>query len=125
VEDIMTTRIAVPLANAAFMAHFGQADTFALIDVDPDSGTITGRRDLTAPEHTPGAFPRWLVEQQVTVVLAGGMGNRARQVLAARHVEVMTGIEADTPESLATAYLDGRLVSRKNACDHGTHTCEH
>ncbi|MBN1171520.1 MAG: hypothetical protein JXA67_05050, partial [Micromonosporaceae bacterium] len=63
----MTTRIAVPIANNVLCAHFGHCETFVLFDVDPDSGAIVSRQDLTPPHHEPGVYPRWLAEQGVGV----------------------------------------------------------
>lgn len=72
----MATRIAVPVLDNMLCPHFGHCSTFTLFDVDSDETTITNRQDLTPPHHEPGVYPRWLAEQNVTVVLAGGMGER-------------------------------------------------
>lgn len=119
----MTIRVAVPVAGDEFCAHFGHCESFALFDADRATGTITGQRRATPPEHAPGVYPRWLAEQQATVVLAGGMGARARAMLAASGIEVVAGLAAGEPEALVASYLAGQLVVGDNPCDHGTHSC--
>jgi predicted Fe-Mo cluster-binding NifX family protein len=122
----MMARIAVPVAGNVLCVHFGQCEAFALFDVDTDAATITGRRDATPPQHAPGVYPAWLAGQQVTVVLAGGMGGKSRELFADNNIEVVAGVEADDPETAVKDYLAGRLVAGENACGHGPeHTCEH
>jgi ATP-binding protein involved in chromosome partitioning len=119
----MTIRIAVPVAGELLCPHFGHCESFALFDVDPAAAAITAHHLATPPQHAPGVYPRWLAEQQVTLVLAGGMGGRARQMFAANGIEVVTGVEADDPATVVNAYLAGRLVAGENACNHGSHNC--
>lgn len=111
-------RFAIPLAEGKLTAHFGHCASFALVEVDPATRSILGRQDVDAPPHQPGLLPPWLAERGVTRVIAGGMGQRARQLFAERGIEVIVGAPADTPESLVAACLDGSLQPGKNACDH-------
>jgi predicted Fe-Mo cluster-binding NifX family protein len=39
-----------------------------------------------APEHQPGLLPLWLKERGVNVVIAGGIGSRAMDLLTAASV---------------------------------------
>jgi predicted Fe-Mo cluster-binding NifX family protein len=110
-------RIAIPIANGALAMHFGHCAAFALVDVDDDRA-ITATATAAAPPHQPGLLPRWLAEQGVDVVIAGGMGGRAQQLFREAGIEVLTGAPAEAPETLVRAYLDGALVTGANACDH-------
>jgi len=111
-------KVAIPLAAGKLCMHFGHCEQFALVDADPASGKIIGRKDLTPPPHEPGVLPQWLAEQGATVILAGGMGQRAQQLFAAQNIAVMVGLPSETPEMLVAAYLAGTLQSGTNACDH-------
>jgi ATP-binding protein involved in chromosome partitioning len=108
----MATRIAVPVLSNVLCAHFGQ------FDVDADTASIVSRQDLTPPHHEPGVYPRWLAEQNVTVVLAGGMGGRAQDLFADNNIQVVVGISGGDPESVVQTYLTGGLVPGANPCDH-------
>ena len=111
-------KIAIPMAGGQLCMHFGHCEQFALVDVDETAGKPTNTTLVTPPPHEPGLLPRWLHEQGATVIIAGGMGQRAHQLFAQSGVKVVVGAPADTPENLVTAYLSGTLVSGQNACDH-------
>lgn len=114
----MKTRIAIPLAGGRLAQHFGHSEQFSLIDVDPATRKITGSLVEAAPEHEPGLLPRWLHERGVTVVITGGMGGRARDLLAEAGIEVVAGAVSGEPENIARDYLSGTLVAGVNSCDH-------
>jgi predicted Fe-Mo cluster-binding NifX family protein len=111
-------RIAIPLAEGKLAAHFGHCEHFALIDVDASAKKILKREDIEAPPHQPGLLPPWLAERGVKMIIAGGMGQRAHDLFAARGMEVMMGAPAETPEKLVADYLAGTLTLGENICDH-------
>ncbi len=111
-------KIAIPTAAGRLCMHFGHCEQFALVDVDEIGGKPTSTAVVTPPPHEPGLLPRWLQEQGATVIIAGGMGQRAQQLFAQSGVKVVVGAPADTPESLVEAYLNGSLTSGQNLCDH-------
>jgi predicted Fe-Mo cluster-binding NifX family protein len=111
-------KIAIPMAGGRLCMHFGHCDQFALVDVDEKGGTPTNTALVTPPPHEPGLLPRWLHEQGATVIIAGGMGQRAQQLFAQSGIKVLVGAPAETSENLVKAYLSGTLVSGQNTCDH-------
>jgi len=111
-------KIAVPLAEGKLSMHFGHCESFALLDVDPAAKRILGREDLDAPPHQPGLLPPWLAERGATMIIAGGMGQRAQALFAEHGIEVLVGAPAETPEMLVEGYLTGTLVTGSNVCDH-------
>jgi predicted Fe-Mo cluster-binding NifX family protein len=111
-------RIVIPLAGGKLTSHFGHCKRFALVDVDPEAKTVLRREDIEAPPHEPGLLPSWLAERGVTVVIAGGMGQRALGLFAQRGIHVVTGAAAETPERLVEDYLAGTLETGMNVCDH-------
>ena len=111
-------RIAIPMADGRLAQHFGHCEKFALIDVDPVTKQITASTEVAAPEHQPGLLPPWLKERGVNLVIAGGMGARAQMLFQAAAVEVLTGAPAESAATLVRQYLDGKLVTGANACDH-------
>ncbi len=111
-------RIAIPLVEGKLCMHFGHCGQFALLDVEEATKTITGTTKLDPPAHEPGVLPRWLNEQGATVIIAGGMGQRAQSLFAGQGIKVVVGAPAEVPEVLVNAYLAGTLTSGHNACDH-------
>jgi Mrp family chromosome partitioning ATPase/predicted Fe-Mo cluster-binding NifX family protein len=113
-----TMRIAIPLAAGRLCMHFGHCEQFALIEVDEKEKSLAGTQLLTPPPHEPGLLPRWLHEQGATVIIAGGMGQRAQVLFAESGIKVVVGAPAEAPEALVRAYLDGTLQTGDNVCDH-------
>jgi predicted Fe-Mo cluster-binding NifX family protein len=111
-------RIAIPLSNGKLSAHFGHCERFAMVDVNPTEKKILKREDIEAPPHEPGLLPRWLAERGATVIIAGGIGHRARELFAEQGIQVLTGAPADTPEQLVADHLSGTLQTGENVCDH-------
>lgn len=111
-------RIAIPMANGCLAQHFGHCEKFALVDVDPVKKEITASTEVMAPEHQPGLLPPWLKEQGVNLVIAGGMGSRAINLFQAASINVLTGAPPESAATLVRQYLDGKLVTGTNVCDH-------
>ena len=111
-------KIAIPLADGRLAMHFGHCAAFALLDVDPASKTVLKREDVPAPPHQPGLLPPWLAERGVNMVIAGGMGQRALDLFSQQGIQVVVGAPAETPETLATAWMAGTLSAGANVCDH-------
>jgi predicted Fe-Mo cluster-binding NifX family protein len=111
-------RIAIPIAAGRLAPHFGHCEKFALVDVDPVTTETTASTDVAAPEHQPGLLPPWLKERGVNLIIAGGMGSRAHSLFQTASIEVLTGAPAETAATLVRQYLDGKLVTGENACDH-------
>ena len=111
-------KVAIPLAQGKLTLHFGHCEQFAIIDVNEETKEISSREDLTPPPHEPGVLPRWLHEQNVNVIIAGGMGQRAQQLFTQNDIKVIVGASVAQPEELVSAYLQGTLEVGNNACDH-------
>jgi predicted Fe-Mo cluster-binding NifX family protein len=111
-------RIAIPMADGKLAMHFGHCAQFALVEVDEDAKIAASTQLLTPPPHEPGVLPRWLHEQGATVIIAGGMGQRAQDLFREQGITVVIGAPAETPELLVSAYLSGTLQTGRNLCDH-------
>ncbi|MCK4275186.1 MAG: P-loop NTPase, partial [Phycisphaerae bacterium] len=111
-------KIAIPLANGRLSMHFGHCEQFALVEVDEATRKSGETELLSPPGYEPGVLPRWLHEQGATVIIAGGMGQRAQQLFAQNNITVVVGASADAPEQLVSAYLEGTLQAGENICDH-------
>jgi predicted Fe-Mo cluster-binding NifX family protein len=108
--------IAIPLSEGRLSSHFGHCEQFALFQVEDQ--LVKNRKDLDPPQHEPGLLPRWLKEQGVDLVIAGGMGRRAQEIFRAAGVETICGADQQSPEEVVERYLGGRLEAGDNTCDH-------
>ena len=111
-------KIAIPLAGGKLTSHFGHCERFALMDADPAAKKVLNSELVTPPPHEPGLFPAWLAGRGATHIIAGGMGQRARDLFAQNGIEVLVGAPSETPETIASLFLNGKLVSGENDCDH-------
>ena len=114
-------KIAIPVENGRLNSHFGGCRHFALIEVDPNTKGTLRSETLPAPEHQPGAFPRWLREQGVEVVIVGGIGQRALAIFAQHGITVVAGLPDQPVEALVEAYLNGWLTGKPEGCAHQGH----
>lgn len=112
----MKQRIAIPIVNGLLSAHFGHCEYFALFDAEEKE--ITGETKVVPPPHEPGILPPWLAEQGANVIIAGGMGQRAIQLFEQNNIRVCLGGPQKTAREIAQEYLDGKLETGKNMCDH-------
>ncbi|HDP80926.1 MAG TPA: ATPase [Spirochaetes bacterium] len=111
-------KIALPVAQGRLCLHFGHCEKFAVFEVDENSKSVTGNYDLDAPPHQPGLLPRWLSENGINCVIAGGMGSRAQGFFEEYKVKVIVGAPPEEPARIVEDYLGGKLVTSGNTCDH-------
>ncbi|MBN2078359.1 MAG: NifB/NifX family molybdenum-iron cluster-binding protein [Spirochaetes bacterium] len=111
-------KIAIPVAQEKLCLHFGHCEKFLVFDVDQARKTVNGETSLEAPPHQPGLLPAWLAEKGVTCVIAGGMGSRAQNLFSERNITVVTGAPSGDPKSIVNDFLEGKLSTGPNACDH-------
>ena len=115
-----TMKIALPIDGGRVSGHFGHAEKFAIFEVDCSSNAIAGSKEAVPPPHEEGAIPEWLREEGVNLVIAGGLGRKAKQLFEDMGIDVVTGAPQDEPAAVVRSHLDGALESGDNACGHGS-----
>ena len=115
-----TMKIALPIDGGRVSGHFGHAEKFAIFEVDCSSNAIAGSSEAVPPPHEEGAIPEWLREEGVSLVIAGGLGRKAKQLFEEMGIDVVTGAPQDEPGAVVRSHLDGALESGDNACGHGS-----
>jgi len=113
-------KIAVPTRDGRVDDHFGHFAYYTIFDII--DGNVAGVSTMASPEGCgckSGIAP---VPQMVgvTVMLAGNMGQGAKNVLEAQRIEVVRGCSGDV-EELVDAYLSGNVKDNGEACSH--HDC--
>lgn len=111
-------KIAVPTSEGALCMHFGHCDVFTMFTVGSDN-QIASIEAVTPPPHEPGLLPRWMKEQQVDVVIAGGMGVKAQSLFSRMGIKAIAGASSQlTLKELVMDFLSNTLVTGDNACSH-------
>jgi len=118
--------IAVPSEQGRLAEHFGRCRQVALFDVNEDLNTAAEAGTLDMPPHEPGAFPAWLSQHGVGLIIAGGMGVKALRLFEQTGIQVLSGQAASTPQQLIVDLLAGRLTKPCIPCHHEPdHPCDH
>ena len=110
-------KIAIPTVDGLLCPHFGHCQQFAVLDVDPETKSVTASEMLTPPPHEPGVLPAWLSRMGCNVIIAGGMGGRAADMFQQNGIKVVMGAQNEKPEEIVTAYLNDGLETEANPCD--------
>lgn len=111
-------KVAIPVHEGQLTMHFGHCKHFALIEIDEGNKLIINEEMVDAPPHEPGLLPRWLAEKGVNTIIAGGIGQKAQELFAAKNINVIIGAPVDTPVNLVKSLMDKTLMSGANGCDH-------
>jgi len=111
-----TLKFDVPLAKGKLTAHFGHCQEFAVIKIE--GGWIINKETLVPPPHEPGVLPKWLHEQGVKIIIAGGMGQQAISFFDQYGIKVITGAPSLAPEDQVDSYLNNTLTTSDNICAH-------
>jgi len=117
-------KIAVAVEGNLVSEHFGHCEGFAIFEAE--GGQIKGRSILDNPaEHQPGFLPGYLARHGVNVIIAGGMGQRAKDLFAQNGIRTITGVSGPVLDAVKT-FLAGNLKGTDAVCEHhGEHQCGH
>lgn len=109
--------IAIPTDGSGILdAHFGHSNFFEIIKTNDEN--IVSTSVVVPPPHEPGLLPKWLSEQGVTDIIAGGMGQKAITILNKHGVNAFVGAPQLASKELAEKFLKGSLNLSENYCDH-------
>ena len=111
-------KYAAPVTGGMLSPHFGHCEEFALFDVEEQKKVIINKELITSPEHEPGLLPNWLAEKGVSIVIAGGMGQRAQEIFQQHGISVVLGALKTDPEKAVLSHINGTLATGDNVCDH-------
>lgn len=103
--------------NGQISQHFGRCPNYLIVDVE--GREIKKSEIISNPyydNHVPGMVPKFISEQGVNVMIAGGMGPRAIDMFSNFGIEVVTGAIGNTGNVLM-AYLEGQ-ISGVEPCKH-------
>jgi len=112
----MTKLFAIPTENGKLCTHFGHCEKFAIVETNDQK--VVREDYLTPPVHQPGVYPQFLAQQGVSVIISGGMGQKAQQLFTQNNIEVCMGVNAESPSLLVEQYLNDQLGTGENLCDH-------
>jgi predicted Fe-Mo cluster-binding NifX family protein len=111
-EDVMRIAVSADDRNgldSVVSPHFGRCPYFVLVDVDGcDVRQVQAVENPYYSRHQPGQVPGFISDQDVDVMLTGGMGRRAIGFFEQYGIEAVTGASGSVRHSLER-YLGGAL----------------
>ena len=108
-------KIAVTYDNGNIFQHFGKTEFFKVYEVEDHKVIASEVIGSNGTGH--GALAGLLADQNVDVLICGGIGGGAQSALEEAGVELCAGAQGDADEAVE-AYLKGELVSTGANCDH-------
>lgn len=113
-------RIAVPTRDGRVDDHFGHCDHYTVFTIEDNA--VVEKFDLPSPQGCgcKSGIAADLQQLGVMVMLAGNMGEGARNKLAAHDIKVVRGCSGDV-EKLVEEYLAGNVDDSGYSCE--SHEC--
>ena len=108
-------KIAVTFENGQVFQHFGHTETFKIYDIE--DGKVVASEVIGSNGSGHGALAGLLAQQDIKVLICGGLGDGAKNALTEAGIEVFSGAQGDA-DAAVDAYLKGELVSAGVNCDH-------
>ena len=108
-------KIAVTYENGNVFQHFGKTESFKVYEVEDNQ--VVSSEIISSGGAGHEALAGLLANQDVDVLICGGIGEGARAALAEAGVELCSGVQGDVAEAVG-AYLKGELVSAGVNCGH-------
>ena len=119
-------KIAIPVdINNQLEDHFGHCDHYEIYTVTNDN-KIVSVENLESEEGCgcKSNIASILVENGVTIMLAGGIGTGAIGVLNKCNIDVVRGCTGNS-KNLVEQYISGKLLDSGESCSHHGHDHEH
>ena len=132
-------KIAVPVTKENQIdGHFGHCESYGVFTIS-EKNEISGVKNVGSPEGCgcKSDIAGVLAADGVTVMLAGGIGGGAINVLNNSGIEVIRGCSGDATE-VVKLYLSGSVADSGSSChkheehnheghqhEGGSHTCSH
>lgn len=121
-------KIAIPLKSSNLIDdHFGHCKYYGIYTIS-DQNQVVGNKILESEQGCgcKSNIAQELHESGVSVMLAGGIGLGAINVLNSHQIEVVRGCSGNA-EDIIQQYIDGKLIDNGVNCNHHEegHQCSH
>ena len=110
-------KIAMPFQDEMINAHFGKSEYFIIYEVNEKE--VLSKMVLPV-ENGHGKKAQFLRENNVNVLICGGMGMHAKEAMDSNGIKVLAGIHGNV-DSVLKDYLNGRIIAVEGAI----HSCCH
>lgn len=110
-------KIAIPKDGEVLNQHFGKSKSFAIVTLDGDKVVDTKEVSTESLQHNHGGLADLLLEQEVSLVITGGIGAGAYYSLQEKGFKVIRGASGKI-EDIVNEYIKGNLQDKQVMCSH-------
>lgn len=97
-----------------------------VFELDSKEGTLGAGSLHPAPEHKPGALPKWLATNEVNAVIVSSIGERALMLLDKSGIKTFLAGDVVSPNELVAACVRGDLpIANKDNTQCNSHHHDH
>lgn len=111
-------KVAVAKDGTQVSGHFGHCEGFQVYNINDKE--VLGSAFVPNPGHRPGFLPVFLAEQNVNVIVSGGMGATAQELFNQNKIQVVVGATGSIDE-VVQRYINGQLKSTGSVCEEHAH----
>ena len=113
-------KIAVPTRDGHIDDHFGHCAYYTIFEIEDKKIVATSRLDSPEGCGCKSNIASVMEEMGIEVMLAGNMGEGAKNKLESHNIKVIRGCKCDV-EAAVKGYLLGFIMDSGEGCDH--HEC--
>lgn len=111
-------KIAIAKDGNNVSGHFGHCEGFETLEIEGKD--VLKREFLPNPGHRPGFLPKYLSEQNINIIISGGMGATAQELFTRNNIEVIVGAKGNL-DDVIDSYVKGNLKSTNSVCREHMH----
>ncbi len=108
-------KIAVASQRDQVSEHFGHCENFNFFEIK--DGEVLVEKVVASPGHDCQGLPKFLKENEMEILIAGGIGRGAMEGCKRLGIEVISGAFGSARDA-AIAYEAGQLESTGALCSH-------
>lgn len=121
-EEANIMKIAIATEGTGVSAHFGKCENFKIVEIE--NSKVISKNSISTEGNQHGLLPAFLASHGVNAVIAGGMGDGAREKLLSNNIEIFSGVSGSVDEVI-NAFLAGTLESSDAVCTEHSHEHHH
>jgi len=106
-------KIAISTDSGNVSEHFGRCPQFTIAEIEGNK--VVKKETLNNPGHSTGTIPKWLNDNGVNCIIAGGAGFRAQQFFDQFGIKLITGVQGKI-DDVINKLLKGELKGGESLC---------
>lgn len=112
-------KIAVTYKDGQVFQHFGHTEKIKVYEIN--SGKVVSAQILDTNGHGHSALARFFVENNVDILICGGIGGGAQMALAQAGIKLYGGVQGDADEAVNALLSDTLAFNPDFHCEHHDH----